>query len=46
MSGQQKLNRISRNKRVIAIPSRVIERTDEKTNVTEKVQLYKIRPLN
>lgn len=56
MSGQQKLNRAIRNNRVVAMPSRKIERTmtDENGHAildkdgvaqTETVQLYKIKKL-
>lgn len=57
MSGQKKLNRATRNIRVVAMPSRKAERavTDERGNVVldksghevkEVVQLYRIKPLH
>lgn len=56
MSGMQKLNRETRNKRVVAIPIRKKERVVTDANgdvlhdkngnkVTEEVQLYRIKPL-
>jgi len=56
MSGQQKLNRATRHNRVVAIPSKKVERvlTDDNGHVvrdkdgkaqTETVQLYKIKKL-
>lgn len=56
MSGQQKLNRITRDKKVVAIPTRKKEVaardmyghavTDKNGNeVTETVQLYRIKPI-
>ena len=56
MSGKQILNRATRNKRMVAFPSRKKERVVTDTNgevvrdkngnaVTEEVQLYRIKPL-
>lgn len=56
MSGQKKLNRATRTNRVVAFPTRKVERevTDsfgqpilDKNGeiVTESVQLYKIKPM-
>lgn len=56
MSGQKKLNRATRNIRVVATPSKKVERIvtdnfgqallDKNGNkVTETTQLYRIRPM-
>lgn len=56
MSGQQKLNSLTRHNRVVAFPSRKKERVMRDANgeavldkngnaVTEEVQLYRIKPL-
>ena len=56
MSGQKKLNRATRTNRVVAFPSRKVERVVKDFNgnvvldkngnaVTEEVQLYKIKPM-
>lgn len=56
MSGQKKLNRATRTNRVVAFPSRKVERVVKDSNgnvvldkngnaVTEEVQLYKIKPM-
>lgn len=48
MSGRKKLDRATRNNRVVAIPSRKAEREvlDKNGKVTtEEVQLYRIKPL-
>lgn len=56
MSGQQKLNSLTRHNRVVAFPSRKKERVVTDANgepirdkngnaVTEEVQLYRIKPL-
>lgn len=56
MSGQKKLNRVTRNVRVVAMPNKKAERTitDERGNavldkngneVKEMVQLYRIKKL-
>jgi len=56
MSGKQILNRVTRNKRMVAFPSRKKERVATDANgevvrdkngnaVTEEVQLYRIKPL-
>lgn len=56
MSGQQRLNRITRNNRVVAFPTHKKERivTDGNgdavldkngSKVTEEVQMYRIKPL-
>lgn len=56
MSGQKKLNKAIRTNRVVAFPSRKVERFVKDSNgnvvldkngnaVTEEVQLYKIKPM-
>jgi len=48
MSGQKKLNKATRNIKVVAIPSKKKEVVTSDKNgkeVVENVQLYKIRPM-
>jgi len=56
MSGQKRLNRVAKHNRVVAFPTRKVEREvtdnmgqpilDKNGNaMTEEVQLYKIKPM-